>query len=607
MSDDLLGRVQEWLATDPDPETRDELAALAHAAGLPIAGTQLDLAPEAALAELEDRFAGTLQFGTAGLRGQMAAGPNRMNRAVVIRAARGLADYLNQRRDAEWGGGRRPRVVIGNDARHHSRRFALDSAAVMTAQGVEVLLLPSELPTPVLAFAVRELDADAGVMVTASHNPALDNGYKVYLGGRCVPDPERGVQIVPPYDAQIAACIAAAPDAGEIEMTKPGSWAEIGDSLPQAYIAAIVGGPNLPGVPPEAPASDIRIVHTAMHGVGSGVALEALRRSGFLDVVPVPEQQQPDPDFPTVSFPNPEEPGAINMALALAKQVDADVVVANDPDADRCAVAINDPRSGWRMLHGDELGSILGADAASRVAEEKAVRAEAGAKPRLRLVGAPTAEGVLVNSIVSSRLLGRIAQANGLPHENTLTGFKWMGRVPGLAFAYEEAIGYCVRPDIVRDKDGLSTVVSVARLVARLKATGRTITDLLDDLARTHGLYLTGQLSVRFDDLALIPAIVQRLREAPPTELAGSAVTTVADLAKGYDGLPPTDGILMLTARDDRVIVRPSGTEPKVKCYLEVVCPAAPDASFADLTALRAEASARLEALKADLRATVFA
>ena len=608
MSDDLLDRVQGWLAADPDQECRDELAALAHTAGLPIDGATLDLAPTAALDELRDRFAGTLQFGTAGLRGQMAAGPNRMNRAVVIRAARGLADYLNQRH-TEWGG-RRPRVVIGNDARRHSRQFALDSAAVLAAEGIEALLLPSQLPTPVLAFAVRDTGADAGVMVTASHNPALDNGYKVYLGGRSVADPERGVQIVPPYDAQIAACIAAAPATDEIELAESG-WNELGSELEQAYIAAIVGGVDLPGVPPEAPAAEIRVVHTAMHGVGSGVALEALRRSGFADVVPVAQQQQPDPDFPTVSFPNPEEPGAIDLALELAKRVDADVVVANDPDADRCAVAVNDPRSGWRMLHGDELGSVLGEDVAVRVEAERAARAASAAEPpraRLRLVGPDeTAQtGVLVNSIVSSRLLGEIARAHGLPHRNTLTGFKWMGRVPRLAFAYEEAIGYCVRPDIVRDKDGLSTAVGVARLVARLKATGRTIVDLLDDLARTHGLYLTGQLSVRFDDPAQLPVIVDRLRQAPPAALAGAEVTTVADLADGYEGLPPTDGILLLTARNDRVIVRPSGTEPKVKCYLEVVFPVAQDASFDDLTQARADAAARLDAIKADLRATVF-
>jgi len=588
----LSTQIRQWIADDPDPACRDEIVALASAAGVPVDddATPAALSAADALAELESRFAGTLQFGTAGLRGQMAAGPNRMNRAVVIRAARGLIDYLNQRH-AGWGG-RPPRVVIGNDARHHSREFAQDTAAVVAAAGGEALLLPDEVPTPVLAFAVRHLEADAGVMVTASHNPALDNGYKVYLGGRSVTDPERGVQIVPPYDAQIAACIQATGPANAIPRAESG-WADVGPDLPEAYIAAIVGGIGQPGVLPEQPAAPIRIVHTAMHGVGSATALESLRRSGFDDVVPVAAQQQPDPDFPTVSFPNPEEPGAIDLALALAQRVDPDVVIANDPDADRCAVAVKDPREqangGWRMLHGDELGSILGEDAA------------------VRAVASGATDAVLVNSVVSCRLLGQIAAAHQVPYQRTLTGFKWMGRVPGMAYAYEEAIGYCVRPDLVHDKDGLSTGVAVARLVARLKASGKTIVDLLDDLARAHGLHLTSQLAVRFADQEQIPATVQRLRETPPATLAGSPITQVADLADGYDGLPPTDGILLLTDRDDRVIVRPSGTEPKVKCYLEAVVPVAPDADFDALTAARAQAKARLDDIKDALRATVFA
>ncbi len=692
MTDDLLGRIRDWMAADPDATCRAEIAALAQAAGLPgLAvfpdgaprvsqasqpsgpapsegelstaglpsslshasqagssgsapvpaeptageGPVCELSPAEALAELEDRFSGTLQFGTAGLRGQMAAGPNRMNRAVVIRAAKGLIDYLNGRQ-AEWGG-RPPRVVIGNDARHHSREFAEDSAAVIHAAGGEVLLLPTQLPTPVLAFAVRYLEADAGVMVTASHNPALDNGYKVYFGGRSVTAPERGAQIVPPYDAQISACIEAAGPASAIPRSASG-WTDVGPELAEAYVAAIVGGVGQPGVPPERPATPIRIVHTAMHGVGSQVALESLKRSGFTDVAPVPEQQQPDPDFPTVSFPNPEEPGALDLALALAQRVDADVVIANDPDADRCAVAVKDPREqangGWRQLHGDELGCVLGEDLAGRLEADRNASSGGQAVPSAATtsgsassadparsasalpgdaaqpISAPALPEVgdtLVNSIVSSRLLGEIARAHGVPYQRTLTGFKWMGRVPGLAYAYEEAIGYCVRPDLVHDKDGLSTGVAVARLVARLKASGQTLVGLLDDLARAHGLHLTSQLAVRFADRGDIVATVARLREAPPSALADSPVTAVADLADGYDGLPPTDGILLLTARDDRVIVRPSGTEPKVKCYLEVVEPVASDASFDALTAARSAAAERLEALKDDLRYTIFA
>jgi phosphomannomutase len=496
----------------------------------------------------------------------MAAGPNRMNRAVVIRAAKGLIDYLRERLPGE-----RPVVVIGNDARHHSRDFAVDTAAVVTAAGGEALLLPSQLPTPVLAYAVRALGADAGVMVTASHNPPADNGYKVYLGGRMVPDEERGVQIVPPHDAAIAAHIAAAPAAVDVVRAEEG-WRDLGDEVWASYVAAISAPAGTAATTP------IKIVHTSMHGVGHTTALAALHRAGFDEVTPVAAQRDPDPDFPTVAFPNPEEPGAIDLALATAREVGADVVIANDPDADRCAVAVDDPRTGWRMLHGDELGSVLGEDAA-----------------------AAATGGVLVNSIVSSRQLGVIAAHHGVAYRPTLTGFKWMGRVPGLAYAYEEAIGYCVRPDLVRDKDGLSTAVAVARLVARLKAEGRTVVDLLDDLARRHGLYLTSQLSARFTDLDEIPATMARLRAQPPATLAGSPVVTVADLSAGYEGLPPTDGVLLLTADDDRVIVRPSGTEPKVKCYLEVVSPVAPDAPFDALTAIRAAAKGRLDRIKEDL------
>jgi phosphomannomutase len=556
----LVAQAQGWIAADPDPASQAELRDLVTAAA----------GDPAARAELEDRFAASLQFGTAGLRGRMAAGPNRMNRAVVIRAARGLADYLVTSLP-----GQRPVVVIGHDARHHSRQFALDSAAVFVAAGLDARLLPGELPTPVLAYAVRHLGADAGVMVTASHNPPADNGYKVYLGGRMVPDPERGVQIVPPHDAAIAARIAAAPAAADVARAEAG-WTELGDDIWEGYVTAIAAG--------EPPAGPLRIVHTSMHGVGHATALAALAKAGFTDVTPVAEQQVPDPDFPTVAFPNPEEPGAIDLALATAARVGADLVIANDPDADRCAVAVPDPRSGWRMLHGDELGSLLG----------DALAVTAGA-------------GVLVNSIVSSRQLGAIAAAHGVAYQPTLTGFKWMGRVPGLAYAYEEAIGYCVRPDLVHDKDGLSTAVAVARLAARLKAQGQSLVDRLDDLARRHGLYLTSQLSARFDDLAQIPATMAKLRGHPPVALAGSPVTAVADLADGYEGLPPTDGILLLTSANDRAVVRPSGTEPKVKCYLEVVVPVAADASFEDLTAIRAGARERLDAIKADLNQVLFA
>ena len=580
----LAEKVHTWITGDVDQDCQEELSAL-------LAAAHTD---PAAQTELEDRFHGRLQFGTAGLRGAMAAGPNRMNRAVVIAAARGLVDYLtaslkDQSRDGSVPGHVRqegpgeidtasalaPKIVIGNDARHHSREFALDTAGVVTAAGGQAFLLPDQTPTPVLAFAVRYLGADAGVMVTASHNPAADNGYKVYLGGRMVADNERGVQIVPPYDADISARIEAQPPANQIERRE--GWTDCGPEVMEAYLAAITqGGADL--------ASPIRIVHTAMHGVGSVPARRALSMTGFTDVVSVMAQAEPDPDFPTVSFPNPEEPGAIDLALALAGEVEADVVIANDPDADRCAVAIPDPRRGWRMLHGDELGAVL--------ADQ---------------VGPRGVEGVLVNSVVSSRQLELIAEEYGRGYVRTLTGFKWMGRVEGFAFAYEEAIGYCVRPDLVRDKDGLSTAVAVARLVARLKAEGRTIASLLDDLARRHGLYLSSQLAVRFADLAQIPEVIAKLRAQPVESLAASPVVQTVDLAGGWGSLPPTEGILMLTAAADRVVIRPSGTEPKIKCYLEVIEPVSPDASFDDLSAHRTAAADRLTRIRSDLNDTVFA
>ncbi|MDR1448686.1 MAG: phospho-sugar mutase [Propionibacteriaceae bacterium] len=627
----LLAAVEEWRAGDPDPGTTAELAALASLA---------EAGDGDALAELANRFAGNLEFGTAGLRGAMAAGPNRMNRAVVIRAARGLIDYLTASlaaaapaadglgnaaasSDGAPAGlapaaapgpassdGAPPTVVIGNDARLQSRQFALDTAAVVTAAGGRAWLLPDALPTPILAYAVRALGADAGVMVTASHNPAADNGYKVYLGGRLVADPERGVQIVPPHDSAIAAAIAAAPPAAAIARAESG-WTDLGLDLCQRYIAAIAapapvgaspasvlastaatGSPaSTPVVFDPPPAAPLRIAYTAMHGVGGPIALDALARAGFDDVVTVAEQQEPDPAFPTVAFPNPEEPGAIDLALATARAAAADIVIANDPDADRCAVAVPDPRTGWRMLHGDELGSLLGEDAARSLAADPARAADA----------------VFVNSIVSSRQLAAIARSHGVACQTTLTGFKWMGRVPNMAFAYEEAIGYCVRPDLVHDKDGLSTAVAVARLAARLKAAGLTLVDLLDELARRHGLYLTSQLSARFSDLAQIPATMAKLRRQPPAQLGGSLVRQQADLSEGYEGLPPTDGMLFLTDDDDRVVIRPSGTEPKVKCYLEVLRPVSPTASFDELTVLRAAARDRLEAIKSDVNEALFA
>ena len=579
-------QVKAWIDDDPDPVTGGELSALLVAA---------QRGDDAARRDLVDRFAGLLQFGTAGLRGALGGGPNRMNRAVVIRAAAGLGAYLHDELSAA---GAPPRVVVGYDARHRSADFARDSAAVLTAAGLEVLLLPRPLPTPVLAFAVRHLAADAGIMVTASHNPAADNGYKVYLGGRAVTGAGQGAQIVPPMDEQIAARIATVESVASVARAQDG-WTVLGEEVVDAYAAAVVALAAQDETA-HARAGALRIVLTPMHGVGAGVATRVLAEAGFVDVTVVPQQAEPDPDFPTVAFPNPEEPGALDLALALAREKGADLVLALDPDADRCAVAVVDPRTGdWRPLHGDETGALLGADAAAHLTDAGA--GPDGPAPDATLAG----RGVLAASIVSSRLLSRIAADAGLGFAATLTGFKWISRTDGLVFGYEEALGYCVAPALVRDKDGISASLRVATLAAALKAEGRGLVDQLDTIARRHGLYLTGQVAARFDDPAKIAAVLDRLRAAAPTTLAGSPVTTVADLSTGVDGLLPTDGFRLFTEADDRVVVRPSGTEPKVKCYLEVVVPLAPDAPDEAVTAARATARARLDALADDVRAAL--
>ncbi|MCL6424257.1 phospho-sugar mutase [Brachybacterium sp. JHP9] len=571
LSPALAEQVEAWIADDPDVATRAALASLLE---------QARAGSGAAAAEIADAFSGTLQFGTAGLRGAMGPGPNRMNLSVVSRAARGLADFLL----AELGGAgtdQAPLVVIGNDARHNSRAFAEASAAIMTAAGCRVVLSDGHCPTPLIAYAVRRLGADAGVVVTASHNPPADNGYKVYLGGRAATPEGNGVQIVPPSDAQIAQRIAAVGPVREIPLAESG-WDLMDPALPETYLRAICSL-----VHPDSP-REVRIVHTAMHGVGGQAAQAAFQRAGFTEVHPVAKQADPDPDFPTVAFPNPEEKGAIDLALELARTVEADVVIANDPDADRCAAAVLDPHLGqWRMLTGDELGVLLGT----------------------QLIRVHGREGAFANSVVSSRWLSRIATAEGREAATTLTGFKWIARAPRIAFGYEEAIGYCVAPDVVKDKDGLSAGLLVAEMAAQARADDRTLVDVLDDLAREHGLFATSQLSLRVEDLALIPAMMQRLRDAPPAVLAASPVTAVQDLAEGSlatTGLPPTDGMLLATTDDARVIVRPSGTEPKLKCYIEVVEHVAPEASFEDLGAARERAAAHLAQITEEMRALLL-
>lgn len=542
---DLLARARAWAAEDPDPQTKAELEQV-------IAEVEAG-GDDAALADLADRFAGTLEFGTAGLRGALGAGSNRMNRIVVTRAAAGLAAYL---KDTGHAGGS---VVIGFDARHNSDAFARDTAEVMTGAGLKALVMPRPLPTPLLAFAIRELGCAAGVMVTASHNPPQDNGYKVYLGD--------GSQIVPPSDSEIADRIAAVGAMADVPRGNAGTT--VGEEIVDRYLDRVAG---LAGDGPR----DLTIVYTPLHGVGGDSVIQVLETAGFSAPHVVAQQEEPDPEFPTVAFPNPEEPGAMDLAMALAEARNADIVVANDPDADRCAVAVPGGPHGWRMLRGDEVGALLGQ----------------------HLLGLGR-EGTYANSIVSSSLLGKMAEAAGQPHEETLTGFKWISRAPGLAYGYEEALGYCVDPDHVKDKDGVSALLLMCEMAAAAKADGRTLNDLLDDIAAEHGLHATDQLSVRFDDLAEIPATMQRLRATPPASLGGLAVERIDDLSLGSDALPPTDGLRFALADGARVIVRPSGTEPKVKCYLEVVIAVDPEDG---VDAARIAAAGRLDAIKGDLK-----
>ncbi len=550
---------QEWLADDPDVATRAELQHLldASAAG-----------DDAARAEIDDAFQGPLAFGTAGLRGRMGPGPHRMNRVTVARAAAGIAAYLLSRHE-------HPAAAIGFDARHNSARFAQDCAEILAGAGVRALVLPRPLPTPVLAYAVRALGAEAGLMVTASHNPAADNGLKVYLGD--------GRQIVPPADAEMAALIdAVGPVAA---LPRSDDHITLGDDIVQDYIAqaALVPQRDTP--------RDVVSLHTAMHGVGSTVLQDAAVRAGFPVPFTVAAQSDPDPDFPTVAFPNPEEPGALDLAIAEGMRLNVDVIIATDPDADRCALVVGVPHGRpahadtrtpgeWVPLSGDEVGWLLG----------------------WWLLRRGGFTGSMAASLVSSTMLQRIAEDAGVPYATTLTGFKWISRVPDLGYGYEEALGYCVDPHHVADKDGITAALLALELIAALNAEGRTVFDVLDEVALRHGVHATRQVSLRMPTPALIAAAVEGLRADPPRDLGGLPVEETVDLAEGMGDLPPTEGIL-LRLPGARVIVRPSGTEPKVKCYLEVVR----RVDGAGLAIAREEAEATLDRLAAALRARLGA
>ena len=597
---ELGAAVQAWIADDPDPGDRAELQALLDRA-FPAASARVaapaGTGPEpgagagegakadgsagaggdpAAIAELRDRFADRLHFGTAGLRGVVAAGPNRMNRAVVRATTAAVAGWLaagEEGAGGAGGAGSARGVVVGCDARHRSGEFADEVAGVLAGAGIRVHLLPRPAPTPLLAFAVRQLGAAAGVMITASHNPAADNGYKLYLSD--------GAQVIPPADAEIEKRIEALGPLSQIPVAAADSplitWH--GDEIAQAYLAAVVA---LAG-PGQGAGAELNVVYTPMHGVAGQLMLRAMRLAGFAAPHLVAAQAEPDPDFPTVAFPNPEEPGALDLALADARRLGADLVVASDPDGDRLAVAVPDPSGTWRVLTGDQVGALLGASLLERTA------------------GAPAPEARLVaTTVVSSTLLSKIAAAAGVRYTETLTGFKWIARaadrVPGarFVFGYEEALGYAVG-DVVRDKDGFGAALAMLRLAAAAKTAGRSVLDMYDDLERAYGVHLTSQLTLRTSDQV---QVMSRLRSAPPGAFGAEPVSGLTDLAEGSGDVPRAD-VLIFRLAGGRVVLRPSGTEPKIKCYIELTEPLA----GRSLPAAREAASSRLAPLRSALGA----
>jgi phosphomannomutase len=515
MDQSLVGEVQAWIADDPDPITASQLQ------------QWLDTHNEA---ELHTSFNGFLQFGTAGLRGPNRPGPSGMNRAVVGRTAAGIVAYMKERNLTS--------VVIGRDARYGSEDYTFETAEIMSGAGMKVFVLPRPLPTPVLAFATNELGCDVGIMVTASHNPPQDNGYKVYLGGTVDGIEYRGSQIVSPTDISIAHAIDAITSLKEHPRGK--EWTVLGEEIIEKYIDRTASLATKPG--------SLRIVYTAMHGVGTETLQRVFQKAGFVSPILVDAQAAPDPDFPTVAFPNPEEPGAIDLALETARTFNADLVIANDPDADRCAAAVNDPVTGWRMLRGDELGAILGESIARK-----------------------TSSGIFANSIVSSSILKKIAEHYNLEFKETLTGFKWLAKIKDLTFGYEEALGYAVDAKTVNDKDGISAAITLAQIATDLAADGKTLLDLLDEIWARHRFHATEQISIRLSDLSRVGVILGGLRSNPPHNIAGRAVTSIDDLAAPTDGLPPTDGLRIWLDGGIRIIIRPSGTEAKMKCYIEVI------------------------------------
>lgn len=518
--DELLVAATAWAEQDPDLETRAEMMGL------------IETRDEA---RLRDRCERRLGFGTAGLRGELGAGPNRMNRVLVAQAAAGLAAYLNKNFE-------KPSIAIGYDGRINSNVFARDSAEVMAAAGIETFLFDQMVPTPVLAFAVKQRNLSAGVMVTASHNPPRDNGYKVYLGGE-----NGGGQIVSPADSHIAAEIdVVAATQTFAEIAKSSSYEFLGESSIDDYVRV---AQKLVAAPGE---NQVKVVYTAMHGVGWATLEKLFEAAKMAKPIVVVSQIEPDGNFPTVAFPNPEEPGAMDESFATAFEHDADLILANDPDADRLAVAIPlvlpDGSKTWRRLTGDQVGMLLADEIASK----------------------PGAKGTLACSIVSCSGLEAIAKAHGLNFTETLTGFKWISKVPNLLFGFEEALGFCVDPTHTPDKDGISAALVVADLANRLAGQGKTIAERLEEVGAKYGHFATGQVSIRVADLSIIGKTVSRIRNNPPAVIAGQGAK-FTDMALGSEKLQPADGLRFDLQDGSRIIIRPSGTEPKLKCYLQTV------------------------------------
>jgi phosphomannomutase len=551
----VVDTAQAWHDQDPDAETRAQLEDLIDRATAGDAD---------ALADLHDRFDTRLEFGTAGLRGTIGAGSNRMNRVLVSQAAAGLAAYLLSKGDI-------PSVVIGYDGRKNSEVFATDTAELMAGAGVRAILLPRLLPTPVLAYAVRHFGASAGVMVTASHNPAADNGYKVYLG-----DDDGGSQIVPPADAEIATEIARiAATANVLELPRNTAYETADESIVDAYIDATAALSTRPEHP-------VLFTYTAMHGVGWQTAHRVFLKAGLGIPAIVTEQIEPDAAFPTVAFPNPEEPGALDLAFATADRAGTDLVIANDPDADRLAIGVRGADGEWERLSGNEVGALLGWRAAER----------------LSAVGP---EGTLAASIVSTPALRAVADSYRLEYVDTLTGFKWISRVPGLSYGFEEALGYLVDPGKVRDKDGISAAVDFLALAGELAASGTSIAQHRLDFAAKFGGFASAQLSIRVTDLDEIAATMSRLRSNLPVRIENAGVSRVDDFIDGFEGLPAGDILRFWLDDGSRVIVRPSGTEPKLKVYIDA------SSEDGDADSRLAAAKAKVASLEAGMRAILAA